>query len=231
MKLIFDIGFNKGEFTLECFKRFPSCRVVGVEANPSLCYDSFKHEQLTVLNHVVSHTGGEKVDFFIEPYQSGISTASKHFMENSRFTKGSMHLRPHSANWLPSLKVSTITIDNLIEHFGEPDIIKADVEGYEYEVFKGLNKKSGKLCFEWTEEEYESLIKTVDHLQHLGYKEFGMIGYFEEGNVFEKVTYSDKGDPHLEEPKEYFDWKAIKQEMDSFCNPDRRVDYGMMWSK
>ena len=37
MNLIFDIGFNRGEFTQECFKQHKNVQVVGVEANPNLC--------------------------------------------------------------------------------------------------------------------------------------------------------------------------------------------------
>jgi len=36
MKLIFDIGYNRGKFTKECFERYPECSVVGVEANRCL---------------------------------------------------------------------------------------------------------------------------------------------------------------------------------------------------
>ena len=231
MNLVFDIGFNRGEFTHECLRKYPDCRIVGIEANPVLCKDAPRHPNLTIVHAVASDRADEKVEFFIEPAQDGISTASKTFMENSRFTKGSSNLHPNSARWLAPIEVESTTVDTIIEEYGTPSLIKIDVEGYEYNVVKGLNQKSGQICFEWHEEEYDNLLKIVEHLQTIGYKEFGMIGYLEEGDIFEKITYSFKGDPYLEEPKEYFSWEELKEEIDKFCKPERRVDYGMMWCK
>ena len=40
MSLIFDIGFNHGEFVEACNEKFPDHTVVAAEANISLCYKS-----------------------------------------------------------------------------------------------------------------------------------------------------------------------------------------------
>ena len=96
-------------------------------------------------------------------------------------------------------------------------------------MLQGLSKKQKIICFEWHEEEYENLLKIVAHLQKIGYNKFGVIGYFDEGNVFDKVTYSDKGDPYLEQPSEYYSWDEL--EMSRLVNPERRVNYGMMFVK
>ena len=37
MNLIFDIGYNEGEFTEVCFGKYPNANVIAVEANPNLC--------------------------------------------------------------------------------------------------------------------------------------------------------------------------------------------------
>ena len=168
-------------------------------------------------------------DFYIEPNQNGISTASTKFMENSRFAKGSKNLPPNSANWELKTQVKTITLNELTKTYGTPDLLKIDVEGYEYEVLRGLTTKQQTICFEWHEEEYDSLLKCIEHLQKLGYEEFGIIGYFDEGDVFDKVTYSDKGDPYLTEPKNYYSWKEL--DVGRLIKADRRVNYGMMFVK
>lgn len=36
MNLIFDIGFNVGEFTQTCFNKYKDCNIIAVEANPTL---------------------------------------------------------------------------------------------------------------------------------------------------------------------------------------------------
>ena len=126
-------------------------------------------------------------------------------------------------------KVRTITLDEMVEKYGTPDMIKIDVEGYEYEVLQGLSAKQKKICFEWHEEEEDTLYKIVEHLQNLGYSQYGIIGYFDEGDVFETATYSDKGDPYLEEPENYYSWEDLKVE--ALIKPERRVNYGMMFVK
>lgn len=233
MNLIFDIGFNIGEFTFEAFKKYKNVSVVAVEANPSLymaASNKFSTDfNFTLLNNVVSDKDDELVDFYISSYATGVSTASTYFMENSRFTKGSKHVEANSIKWQEPIKLSSITIDSMVERFGIPDLLKIDVEGYELNVLKGLTQKINDICFEWHEEEAENLYKILDHLENLGYEEFGVIGYFDEGDVFPKATFSDKGDPYLQYPENFF--KRNELELEKLLNPERRVNYGMFFVK
>jgi FkbM family methyltransferase len=233
MNLIFDIGFNVGEFTQTCFNKYPNCSVIAVEANPNLANNAsphfFTNYNFSLLNNVVSNVEGEEIDFYISHNATGVSTASTEFMENSRFTKGSKHLGENSINWAAPIKVQSITVDSMIERYGMPDLIKIDVEGYEYNVLSGLTQKANHICFEWHEEEKDNLYKILEHLQRLGYDQFGVIGWFDEGDVFEKATFSDKGDPYLEYPKNFYTLENL--ELDKLINPERRVNYGMFFAK
>ncbi len=227
MELVFDIGYNTGEFARECIKQFPACKVIGVEANLSLIYGISETPNLKILNFLVSSKEGEEIDFYIEPHQTGISTASRDFIENSRFKKGSKYLQPNNSQWMEPVKVRTITLDAMVREYGTPDYIKVDVEGYEYQVIAGLSEKQHILCFEWHEEGHQEVYKIVSHLQKIGYKKFGIIGYFDEGDVFENFTFSNKGDPYLQEPAQYFSWDDLGFE--TLIKPERRVNYGMMF--
>lgn len=233
MNLIFDIGFNVGEFTQTCFNKYPNCSVIAVEANPNLANSAsphfFTNYNLSLLNNLVSDVEGESLDFYISHKATGVSTASTEFMENSRFTKGSKHLGENSIEWAAPIKVESITIDSMIERYGVPDLLKIDVEGYELNVLKGLTQKINDICFEWHEEESENLYKILQHLQSLGYNQFGVIGWFDEGDIFEKATFSDKGDPYLEYPKNFYTLEDL--ELHKLINPERRVNYGMFFVK
>jgi|TARA_R110002126_G_scaffold68293_1_gene172882 FkbM family methyltransferase len=230
MDLVFDIGFNLGDFTKEVYKKFPNCKVIGVDANPE-----FNNVQLegdfVFINRLVSNKDDDFVPFYIDPTQSGVSTASEDFMSNSRFAKGSKNLSPGSVGWTKKLEIPSITLDKLTNTFGTPDFVKVDVEGYEYEVLSGLTKKVGTICFEWHEEMIEVLYKCMDHLETIGYTEAGIIGYFDNKEDLKNMTYNATGDPYLVEPEKYISFSELKEELEEVCNPDRRVNYGMIFVK
>jgi len=228
MNLIFDIGYNVGAFTKACFSKHTDVNVVAVEANPSLC-GGHEFSNLHMWNRVASDVDDAEIDFYIEPRQSGISTASLNFMKNSRFKKGSKNLRRGSGRWRPPVKVRSITIDTLIGIYGVPDLIKIDVEGYEEMVIRGLTSPAKDICFEWHEEDYGGVVNIVDYLLKLGYTSFGVIGWFDEGDVFDKATFSSKGDPHLVYPDKFYKWSDL--DMASLIKPQRRVNYGMLYAK
>ena len=111
------------------------------------------------------------------------------------------------------IKIKSTSLDNLIKIYGNPDIIKIDVEGYELEVLKGLTKKSNEICFEWAEEQYDNINKTIKHLQTLGYSEFGYI----------------IGDEYMKKPDIYTSWDDSDFHKD--INSSRKEKWGMIWVK
>lgn len=207
MNLIFDIGANHGLFTDKCLSEYPYCKIILVEANSSLVEKltrKYKDKNVIVLERLVSNVDDEELEFWISPNDT-ISTASTDWITNSRFRD--------SGNWYkPEIK-KTITIETLISKYGNPNLIKIDVEGYEFEVISGLCSKQEMICFEWTEEEYIKLNDTASHLRNLGYEKFGF-------------TY---GDDYLLLPTKFSDWNELDLHKD--INLSRKSKWGMIWVK
>tara|TARA_R100001443_G_scaffold94873_1_gene101385 strand:+ start:174 stop:947 length:774 start_codon:yes stop_codon:yes gene_type:complete len=257
MKLIFDIGYNRGKFTKECFATYPFCRVVALEANRCLidpdwsrtteegrahwhadagfmtdAFATLSHNKATGDLTIVYGLGSASSDkpgvLYMCPTSPGISTASDLWRGASRFALGSANINRLS-NWNHAAAVPSVTLDELISRYGSPDLIKIDVEGYELELLRGLTTKQKTICFEWTEELPEVLYQGVKHLQELGYNEFGIIGYFVEGQYSETITHNEAGDPFLVEPDNYYAWEEI--EIDSVIDSSRRINYGMLFAR
>lgn len=206
--LIFDIGANNGNFTQSCLSIYPNATIVTIEPNDSLIPTLKKrfvdHNNVIILNTILSNRANETIDFYIGNY-STISTASKDWMTQSRFAKD--HL------WNKAIKKISTTLDVLILEFPNPDLIKIDVEGYELQVIQGLSIKQKHICFEWTEECFEKTNMCCEHLSSLGYENFGYL----------------KEDPALQQPQTYSEWRscAIHNEI----IPDRKKLWGMIWVK
>ena len=57
---------------------------------------------------------------------------------------------PYAGKAFRTIQATTITLDSLADIYGVPDLIKIDVEGAEWSVFRGMTRKMGMLSFEWT---------------------------------------------------------------------------------
>jgi FkbM family methyltransferase len=95
--------------------------------------------------------------------ESTLSSLSKTWVErvkdSGRFSEFS---------WDEKQAVQLTTLDYLIETYGSPDFVKIDVEGYEYEVIKGLSRPVKLLSLEFTPEYVDSTINCIQHLSQIG---------------------------------------------------------------
>ena len=174
--IIFDIGAHNGEKSIKLINFF--AKIVLVEPQPN-CIEILKAKFSKFKNAIIVQAGlsskEEVLDFKINSSNPLISTFSEHW-DKGRFK---------DSKWDKSLKIKTITLDKLINSYGQPGYIKIDVEGYEYNVIKGLSKKTGIISFEFTSEFFQDSVNCLNYLENLGYNEFN----FSEG---ERKKFSTK---------------------------------------
>lgn len=161
--LCFDIGSNRGEFTKVALDQ--GYQVIALE--PSSIYTELVKnfiysKNAILLKYAVSDKDYESVEFY-ECVEDGLSTLNLDWL-----TDESM---PYNGKSFHTVHATTITIDTLAKKYGEPDLIKIDVEGSEWSVFRGMTKKYGELTFEWTLETLDEHEKQLKYLMDLGYKQ------------------------------------------------------------
>ena len=108
------------------------------------------YKNIIYYNKVVSNENGN-INFY-ECNDDSCSTCSQNHIKKSSFGRGEQGkfmmsdgktFAQHYYFKNPVLK-ETISLDQLIEKHGEPDLIKIDVEGYELNVLKSLTSKRAK---------------------------------------------------------------------------------------
>ena len=161
--IIFDIGAHNGEKSIKLINFFS--KIVLVEPQPN-CIEILKTKFSKLENAIIVQAGlsskEEILDLKINSSNPLISTFSEHW-DKGRFK---------NSKWDKKLKIKTITLDKLISKYGHPSYIKIDVEGFEYEVVKGLSKKTGIISFEFTSEFFQESINCLNYLEKLGYDKF-----------------------------------------------------------
>jgi FkbM family methyltransferase len=76
--------------------------------------------------------------------------------------------------WNKNVTVPVTTLDKLIEKYGNPAICKIDVEGFEYQVIKGLSRPIKMISFEFTPTPklIDLTIESIKHLSTIGNVQF-----------------------------------------------------------
>ncbi len=76
--------------------------------------------------------------------------------------------------WHENVTVPVTTLDKLIRKYGSPAVCKIDVEGFEYQVIKGLSQPAEMISFEFTPTPklINQSIESIKHLSAIGNVQF-----------------------------------------------------------
>lgn len=140
--LCFDVGANVGNRIQPLLDI--GAKVVAVEPQKP-CYEYLKWKfgnKIQIVTKGISDKEGVQ-NFYISD-SSVISSFSKEWIDSVK--EGRMS----SYKWEKVEQIEMTTLDNMLKQFGIPAFIKIDVEGYELNVLKGLNKPIKMISFEYT---------------------------------------------------------------------------------
>lgn len=186
--LLFDIGANRGDAVLAGLQY--GYKVIAVEAAPRVYKELVKNfiynPNVVPLCMAVSDKDGERIKFY-EAEEDGLSTMNEEWL-----TADNM---PYQGKPYRTIEANTITVDTLAKEYGEPDLIKVDVEGAEWSVLRGMTRKYGKLTMEWTFETIKEHEAQMDYMFSLGYCKYAPQFIVN----------------HLEEPDDWYDLKENNQ--------------------
>jgi len=167
--LCFDVGANSGEWT-EIFLKLGAA-VVAIEPQ-GVCMQQLEkkfygNSRAILIQKALGEKEGEGELFLCPSSAHTLSSMSREWINS---VKSSGRFRHHT--WNGTMAVPITTLDKLIEEIGKPSFCKIDVEGFEFQVLKGLSQPIRTLSFEFTPEFIDPAIHSVEHLSKIGFVKF-----------------------------------------------------------
>ena len=183
--LIFDVGANVGSKS-KLFLNLGG-KVVGFEPQNELCNYLNDHLKRNKKFNLERTALGSELGFAEMKISDAhvLSSMSNRWIESTKKSG-----RFDQYNWNETQKVAVSTLDEKIKTYGTPQFIKIDVEGYEFEVLKGLSRPINFMSIEFTAEDIKNSQDCIDLISNLGEYLFNFsIG---ESLIFEKKSWKTK---------------------------------------
>lgn len=162
--LVFDIGAHVGD-RVASFRRL-GARVVAVEPQPAAMRAlrlMFRRDAGVTLVPAAIGAAKGTIELYLNSRNPTVSSASPAFIAAAETAPGWREER-----WERVIEVPALTLDDLVTHYGTPDFVKIDVEGYEAEAIAGLSHPVTALSFEFTTIQRDSALEALSRLARLG---------------------------------------------------------------
>jgi FkbM family methyltransferase len=152
--LVFDVGANHGEKSRVFLKL--GARVVAFEPQPD-CTEELE-----------ARCGRNRRLITVQAALGSMTGKRRFYVRENRAVSGL--IKDWEGELESEILVPTFTLDQMIAEHGKPLYIKIDVEGYEYEVLKGLSQPISYISFEYhlRKDGIEKAINCIHYISSLG---------------------------------------------------------------
>ena len=166
--LCFDVGAHAGN-RVRCWRQL-GARVVAIEPQPDfvriLRWLYGRDDGVEIVPQAVGRSAGH-ADLLISERTPTVTTLSQAWVDDVQRDP-----RFASVAWANRERVEVVTLQSLVERYGEPQFIKVDVEGFEAEVLAGLATPVRGLSFEYLPATRDIALDCVERLAKLGQYRF-----------------------------------------------------------